>query len=98
MSDERYAHERARSRVAQGVGPLRIAQELKEKGVAPETVAAALQAQGDNWAERALAVRVKRFGTEAPGDRLERARQARFLQSRGFRYEDIAFAIDTRTT
>jgi regulatory protein len=37
--------------------------------------------------------RRKRFGAELPGDMQERARQARFLQQRGFSMEDIRKAL-----
>ncbi|WP_298134446.1 regulatory protein RecX [Acidiferrobacter sp.] len=95
LSDERYAAERVRGRSAQGVGPVRIAVELKAKGVASEIIAAALAAEEGAWGERAAAARAKRFGTSHPRDRREWARQARFLQARGFRHEDIMRAMDT---
>jgi regulatory protein len=96
LSDERYASERVRARAAQGVGPVRIMVELRAKGVAAEIIAAALAPEDGAWGERAAAARVKRFGTAIPEDRRERARQARFLQGRGFRHEDIIFAVDAQ--
>ncbi len=85
-----------RGRGAQGVGPLRIMVELKAKGVPPEIITSALASVEDSWGERAVAARVKRFGGEPPQDREERARQARFLQTRGFRHEDIMYAVMSR--
>ena len=94
LSDERYAAERVRGRAAQGVGPVRIMVELRAKGVPAEVIAAALAPEEGAWGERAAAARAKRFGAVIPEDRRERARQARFLQGRGFRHEDIIFAVD----
>ncbi len=42
-----------------------------------------------DWAALAETVRRKRFGPDLPADFQERAREARFLQGRGFRSEDI---------
>jgi regulatory protein len=96
LSDERYAAERVRGRVAQGMGPVRIVVELRAKGVSAEIIAAALAPEEGAWAARAAAARTKRFGMAIPEDRRERARQARFLQARGFRHEDIIFAVDAQ--
>lgn len=85
-----------RGRGAQGVGPLRIMVELKARGVPPEIIAAALASAEGSWGERAMAARAKRFGGEPPRDREEQARQARFLQTRGFRHEDIMYAVMSR--
>jgi regulatory protein len=38
----------------------------------------------EDWVQAAELVRRKRFGALAPGDARSRARQMRFLQSRGF--------------
>lgn len=70
--------------------------ELKAKGVPPEIIEAALASTDGSWGERAAAARAKRFGGSPPEDREERARQARFLQTRGFRHEDIMYAVSRR--
>ena len=44
--------------------------------------------------EGAAAARRKRFGAALPKDMPERARQARFLQQRGFTMEDIRKALN----
>lgn len=93
VSDRRYASERVRVRCAQGVGPLRILAELREKGVESDVITAVLSCGDSLWSERAREVRLKRFGEPLPADRTERARQARFLHSRGFSYEQITVAV-----
>lgn len=98
VSDSRYASERVRVRGAQGVGPLRIRAELSAKGVAAEVIATALDGHDPEWGERASLARRKRFGAALPSDHAERARQSRFLQSRGFSFEHIIFAVSTPRT
>jgi len=81
LSDGRYAAERVASR-ARRYGDARLVQELRQKGVAEETVSAAL-AEADSELERARQVWAKKFG-QAPADLAERAKQTRFLAARGF--------------
>ena len=60
-----------------------IAHELREKGVAEELIAQALPQLKESELETARAVWAKKFG-ELPEDAKERAKQMRFLMSRGF--------------
>lgn len=93
VSDLRYAVERVRVRAQQGVGPLRILVELRERGLTSEVIGEALNLKDPLWAERASRARRKRFGAILPQEHTERARQARFLQGRGFSVEQITFAV-----
>ena len=89
LSDERFAESFVASRIGRGSGPVRIAAELRQRGVADELRESSLAAADENWPARAEAVRAKRFGRNKPRSFAERARQARFLQYRGFRGEHI---------
>lgn len=95
LSDARFAAGFVRARVARGQGPLRIRQELVQKGVGAETVALALEAQETDWFELAVSVRHKRFGADRPEHPKEYARQARFLGYRGFSQEQVRHALET---
>lgn len=64
-------------------GALRIRQELQNKGLGAETVAAALAQLKDTELARAQAVWQRKFGAPA-ADAAARGRQLRFLLSRGF--------------
>lgn len=83
QSDARFAESFVRSR-GERFGAARLRRELAERGVAPELVAGALEGslEADELA-RARAVWARKFG-QAPQDPKDWARQARFLQSRGF--------------
>jgi regulatory protein len=87
LSDERYAEARTAA-LARKFGAARIEHELRQKGVARPVAARALVDARASETERARRVWEKRFGT-APRDALERARQIRFLQSRGFSFDTI---------
>ncbi len=69
-------------------GTQRIRQELQSKGLAPEAVANAVEQLRASEFERARAVWRKKFGAP-PEDAAERAKQIRFLASRGFGGEAI---------
>lgn len=73
-----------RSRSERGDGPLKIRYGLRERGVDDGLIDAYLVRDTELWMEAARAQRDKRFGEGTPRDQRERARQARFLQGRGF--------------
>lgn len=87
QSDARYAESYVHMRAGKGYGPLRIRAELAERGVTDEFIAPPLEEMDGQWSELAEQARRKRFGSKLPKDFQERARQARFLQYRGFATE-----------
>lgn len=89
LSDARFVEEFVAARVRRGCGPHKIREALHAKGVSAELVEAALAAHAEEWVARATAARRKRFGAALPRNYPERARQARFLQQRGFTAEQI---------
>ena len=81
LSDNRFATQRVVARAGR-YGNARLKQELRQKGVGDDDIAAALPEGGDE-AERCRAVWARKFG-ELPQSAEERAKQMRFLQYRGF--------------
>ena len=71
------------------LGAARLKQELATKGLGGEAVAQALAALKDSELERAREVWQKKFGEPAQDPR-ERAKQARFLLTRGFAAEVVS--------
>lgn len=65
------------------LGAARVKQELQTKGLAPELVAQAMVNLRASELARAREVWVKKFGQQ-PQDSSQRAKQMRFLASRGF--------------
>ena len=74
---------------ASKLGAARLKQELAAKGLGGEAVAQALAALKDTELERAREVWQKKFGEPAQDPR-ERAKQARFLLTRGFAAEVVS--------
>lgn len=95
LSDERLAEVVARSRRRRGYGPMRIRKELQQKGLAEEAIERWSDVRSRDWLSELERVRRKRFGGRPPNGFAERAKQARFLQQRGFTYEQIQQALST---
>ena len=88
LSDERYVEMRMHARGAR-FGDALLAQELRQQGVSDELVTTAL-ATGEDELARARQVWQKKFGdAQRVADKEVRARQTRFLLSRGFSGETI---------
>jgi len=94
LAEERFVESFIRSRVGKGQGPTRIRADLLQRGIEESAAQVGLQEANPDWASLAVQARQKRFGRHAPGDFKERARQARFLQYRGFEMEQINAALD----
>jgi regulatory protein len=90
LSDERAATQLIHARRGR-FGTQRIAHELRQKGISEELIVAALPALKDGELATALEVWQRKFGT-APQDEKEKAKQVRFLQSRGFSL-DVIFRV-----
>ncbi len=89
QSDERFTQQYVRYRAEKGYGPLRIRQELKERGIHSSLIEEHVICDDPAWSERLTQVKNRRFGAGYPADIRERARQQRFLNYRGFSPEQI---------
>jgi len=87
LSEQRVVEQLIHARRAK-FGSQRIRQQLLEKGVAEELVAQALPQLRDGDVEAARALWQRKFG-KLPRDTAERAKQVRFMQSRGFALETV---------
>jgi regulatory protein len=92
LNDARYAANYVSYEAARGRGPVRIAAELKAFELPGELIEAAL-AGGPDWRALAREVHHRKFGPDPSADWTEKARQARFLQYRGFSSDHIRSAI-----
>ena len=93
QSDTRFAEAFVQSRINQGKGPVRIRADLAQRGIRDGVVDGALEASACDWFELAAGERRKKFGSAAPADFTEKARQMRFLQYRGFEQDHIQAAV-----
>jgi regulatory protein len=92
LNDERYTEQYVTQHAERGQGPLRIERELVQRGVDAALIEAALAA-GQDWAQRARELRIRRFGLAEPKRWPDKAKQARFLQYRGFSNDHIRSAL-----
>ena len=72
-------------------GTQRIAHELRQKGIAEELISVSLPSLQESELSAAREVWQKKFGT-LPLDAKEKAKQMRFMQSRGFSM-DVTFKV-----
>lgn len=84
QSDSRYAASLLRQRMSRGHGPVRIRQEMRQKGISDGETSAAIEEEAPDWYALAEAVYWRKFGELAPEDIKEKARRGRFMQYRGF--------------
>ncbi|MGH8319363.1 MAG: regulatory protein RecX [Steroidobacteraceae bacterium] len=91
LNDARHAERYVASRAERGQGPVRIAAQLASLGAPRELIDAALDS-GPDWRAVADTVRRRKFGAASPGSWADKARQARFLQYRGFSADHIRAA------
>jgi regulatory protein len=92
QSDQRYLEDFVRSRLLRGSGPLKIAHELRTRGIDSDTLQDYLNSQQIDWFEVAAATYEKKYHTNDEIDARERAKRIRFMQSRGFP-SDIIFRL-----
>jgi regulatory protein len=89
LSNPRFAEMRVRV-LSRKYGAAKIRHDLKARGVDAELAARATEGLDD--LQRAREILARKYHGQAT-TREERARRARFLQSRGFSYETIRSAI-----
>ena len=96
INDRRYGSNVVAYRARRGQGPVRIRNELRKAGVSAEDVEAAVAGDEDapDFVQRARDTRARKFGPEIPKNWKDRAKQARFLQYRGFSNDHIRAALD----
>jgi regulatory protein len=83
QSDERFSEAFILMRFNQGKGPIKISMELKSRGICEFDLTLF------NWFELAKDVKYKKFGDSKFLDYKEKSKQKRFLQSRGFGFDEI---------
>ena len=93
QSDKRFTEAYIRSRIYRGHGLSRIRQDIRQKGVSDELVAQGLENADVDWYELARDVATRKFGQQPAADQREKAKRMRFMQYRGFNYDQIKYAL-----
>lgn len=96
LDDQRIAENMVSRFLRKQYGPIRIKQELRQKGIEQDVADAALNDCNADWFQVASDCRCKKFGNDRPADPKEKLRQMRFLQSRGFTMDMINEAMSSQ--
>ena len=91
QSDIRFAESYTHHRINRGYGPVRLREELRERGISKADIAQTMQELDIDWCMHATQVMQAKFGELPPGDLKEEARRARFMQHRGFTAEHFRY-------
>ncbi|MFM2590996.1 recombination regulator RecX [Vibrio sp. TBV020] len=94
LDDLRYARSQIRQHVNKGHGEQRVKQELYQKRVSELIVTQAIECEPQDWFELARQAAEKKFKGQKAADRKEYAKQVRFMQYRGYTFEQISYALD----
>jgi len=92
LSDRRFAESYVADHRARA-GSVKLAYDLRQRGVSNAIIEGVLRENCDSELDRAREVWRKKFGLP-PADTLEKARQMRFMQNRGFALELVRRVID----
>ena len=93
LDDLRYAKSQIRQHVYKGHGERRIRQELAQKRVAESIVDEAMMEEPQDWFELARMVAEKKFKGIKAKDQKDYAKQVRFMQYRGYSFDQISYAL-----
>jgi len=93
VSDERFAANYVHHHARRGQGPVRIRAQLRQQGITDSQIQQEIAGGEQDWNGLAAEVRRRKFGAALPQTPSERAKQARFLQYRGFNSDQIRAAL-----
>lgn len=96
LSESRYLESYISYRARSGYGPLRIREELNQRGLARSDIEQALRECGFNWQEQLEDTWRRKFSGQLPEDARERARQGRFLSYRGYPLDMVGRLLSGR--
>lgn len=92
QSDERFCQSFIRYRAQRGYGPVRILQELKQKGISSQLSALCFEEADIDWFSLAESVFNKKFGTDMLDIKTQQ-KAWRFMASRGFNADHFTHLI-----
>ena len=93
LSDQRFAESYVADHRARA-GSIKLTYDLRQRGVSDVIIEDVLSKNRDSELERAREVWRKKYGAP-PTDAADKARQTRFMQSRGFTLDAIRQALDS---
>jgi regulatory protein len=93
QSDQRFTDAFLRSRVYRGHGLTRIRMDIRQKGIKDDLFNAAVEESETDWFSLARDVAERKFGHSQATEQKDKAKRMRFLQYRGFSFDQIKYAL-----
>lgn len=90
QSDKRFTKDFITARVNQGKGLVLINYELRQRGIEKPDL------DGVDFFQLAKQVRIKKFGDTPPKNLKDKSKQMRFLQARGFDFDQIKQSFEPK--
>jgi len=84
LSEERFTESYINMRKRKGYGPVRIAQELRQRGVGEDFFESFLDRGNVEWRHVMQRQHEKKYGNELADEYAEKVKRAKYLQGRGF--------------
>jgi len=84
LSEERFTESYINMRKRKGYGPVRIAQELRQRGVDTDFFESFLDRSNVEWRHVMQRQHEKKYGNELVDEYAEKVKRAKYLQGRGF--------------
>ncbi len=94
QSDQRYVGSYIRTKTLRNIGPVRLFQELRQKGVAESLIREGLQESEVDWFEMARDAALKKANGLNLSEQKDKAKLYRFLAYRGFNTDQVQYALD----
>ncbi|KPB71065.1 Regulatory protein RecX [Pseudomonas cannabina pv. alisalensis] len=96
LSESRYLESFVSYRARSGYGPVRIREELTQRGLQRADIEQALRECGVDWQEKLEEIWQRKFAGALPVDARGRAKQGRFLSYRGYPLDMIGRLLSGR--
>lgn len=94
QSDARFLEIFVRQRVQSGDGPMKLLAALQQRGIDESAAQQAVAELSVDWSEICFERLQRKFGETPPQDAKQKAKMMRYLQQRGFRFDDIKKALN----
>lgn len=96
LSESRYLESFINYRARSGYGPVRIREELGQRGLSRSDIEQALRECNFDWQKQLTEVWQRKFAGQLPQEAKARAQQTRFLSYRGYPLEMIGRLLSGR--
>ncbi|MDE0310182.1 MAG: regulatory protein RecX [Acidiferrobacterales bacterium] len=93
INDARFAQALVRVRMSKGYGPIKIRNELRQKGVSSDLIDSSLDFNREVWLDQIVGILRRKYKEVPPANFTEWAKRARFLQGRGFSTSQIRLTL-----